>query len=135
MKRFVAVLCLGLCSAPALAEELSLDDLGTWRNKSDSVHVQVTPCGDGERCGTVVWANEKAKSDAAKGGTENLVGTQMLRKFREGKKGAWKGKAFVADMGKEFSGTVRPLDYNTMEVKGCIAGGLICKKQIWTRVN
>ncbi|MEM1196705.1 MAG: DUF2147 domain-containing protein [Pseudomonadota bacterium] len=135
MRRIVAAVSLGLIAAPAWADDLSLDDLGTWTNKSRSVQVQVTPCGEDVRCGTVVWANEKAKADAAKGGTEELVGTQMLRKFREGKKGAWKGKAFVADIGKEFSGTIRPLDYNTMEVKGCIAGGLICKKQIWTRVT
>lgn len=115
--------------------ELSLEDLGTWRNKSDSVHVQIKPCGENTRCGVVVWASEKAKKDAAKGGTDPLVGTQILRKFREKKDDLWKGKAFVADMGKEFTGTVQPLDYNTMEVKGCLIGGLICKTQIWTRVR
>ncbi len=136
MKPFAIGLFLIIgASVPALSEELSRDDLGTWKNKSNSVHVQITPCGDDTRCGTVVWASEKAKRDAAEGGTDELVGTQILRKFREGKKGVWKGKAFVADIGKEFSGTVKPLDYDTMEVKGCIAGGLICKTQIWTRVQ
>lgn len=130
----VAILSLALSSVTAQGENLSLEDLGTWTNKSQSVHVQITPCEENERCGTVVWANAKAKSDAARGGTPELVGTQMLRKFRDKGGDVWKGKAFVADLGKEFSGTIRPLDYNTMEVKGCIAGGLICKTQIWTRV-
>ncbi|MEM1050471.1 MAG: DUF2147 domain-containing protein [Pseudomonadota bacterium] len=135
MKTLLTAASLVIFTSPAIAQELSPEDLGTWRNKSNSVHIQVTQCGEYTRCGTVVWANEKAKRDAAKGGTENLVGTQMLRKFREGKKGKWKGKAYVADIGKEFSGTIQPLDYNTIEVKGCIAGGLICKTQIWTRVR
>ncbi|MEL6541322.1 MAG: DUF2147 domain-containing protein [Pseudomonadota bacterium] len=135
MKKTLFLSCVLIPLSPLSAEELSLADLGTWRNKSDSVHVQIKPCGENTRCGVVVWANDKAKQDAAKGGTENLVGTQLLRKFREKKDDLWRGKAFVADLGKEFTGTVQPVDYNTMEVKGCIVGGLICKTQIWTRVR
>ncbi|MEO1476454.1 MAG: DUF2147 domain-containing protein [Pseudomonadota bacterium] len=121
---------LAVFAVPALAE-----DLGVWRNQSNSVHVEVFECGEA-RCGKVVWASEKAKQDAVQGGTARLVGTQVLRKFREkGDSGKWKGKAFVADMNREFSGTARAVDYNTIEVKGCIAGGLICKTQIWTRVK
>ncbi|MEM1196807.1 MAG: DUF2147 domain-containing protein [Pseudomonadota bacterium] len=121
--------------APPTGRELTLEELGTWKNKSDSVHVQIKPCGEETVCGVVVWASDKAKRDAAKGGTENLVGTQILRRFREKEGLVWKGKAYVADIGKEFTGTIEPLDYNTMKVKGCVAGGLICKTQIWTRVR
>jgi uncharacterized protein (DUF2147 family) len=48
------------------------------RNPSNCVHVRIHPCGK-SRCGTVVWANDKAKADSARGGTKNLVGTELFR--------------------------------------------------------
>ena len=130
-----ALAIAALISSAAGAGELSLEDLGTWRNNSNSVHVQIRPCGENTRCGYVGWASEKAQRDAAEGGTPDFVGSQLLRKFREKGDDVWKGKAFVADLGKEFSGMITPRDYNTMEVKGCIVGGLICKTQVWTRAR
>ena len=47
------------------------------RNPSNSVHVRIHTCGK-SRCGTVVWANAKAKADSARGGTPNLVGTELF---------------------------------------------------------
>ncbi|MEO1647807.1 MAG: DUF2147 domain-containing protein [Pseudomonadota bacterium] len=130
---YLAVVAL-VAATTASADNVRVEDLGVWKNKSNSVHVEVTECGDA-RCGTVVWASEKAKGDARKGGTEQLVGTQLLRKFREKDNSRWRGKAFVPDMNKEFTGTITPIDFNTLEVKGCIIGGLICKTQVWTRVS
>ena len=52
------------------------------RNPSNSVHVRIHQCGK-SRCGTVVWANAKAKADSARGGTPNLVGTELFREFHE----------------------------------------------------
>ena len=135
MQSLIAAFSLVLVSASAPGESLSLEDLGTWTNKSRSVQVQITPCGENERCGTVVWANAKAKSDAARGGTPELVGTQMLRKFRDKGGDVWKGKAFVADIGKEFSGTIRPREESTTEGKGWSTGGLNNEAQNRTRVT
>ena len=66
--------------SPALSQQGGKDNV--WRNPSNSVHVRVYQCGK-SRCGTVVWANAKAKADSARGGTANLVGTQLFREFRE----------------------------------------------------
>ena len=79
------VACL-LSSSAAFGQQGS--DL-VLRNPSNSVHVRVHPCGK-SRCGTVVWANDKAKADSARGGTRNLVGTELFREFSEVSPKVWK---------------------------------------------
>ena len=104
------------------------------RNPSNSVHVRVHPCGK-SRCGTVVWANAKAKRDSARGGTKNLVGTELFRNFREVSPRVWKGKVFVPDINGVFSGTATIKDQNTLVARGCLIGNFACKSQTWTRVE
>jgi uncharacterized protein (DUF2147 family) len=103
-----------------------------WRNPQNSVHVRVEPCGS-SMCGVVIWANEKAKADSARGGTTNLVGTQLFRDFRESGQNVWKGKVFVPDMNRVFSGTAT-LKNGQLVARGCLGKNLICKTQVWTRV-
>lgn len=107
---------------------------GVFRNPQNSVHVSIHPCGQ-NRCGTVVWANAKAKRDSARGGTHNLVGTELFREFREISPKVWKGKVFVPDLNKVFSGTGTIKDQNTIVARGCLIGNFGCLSQTWTRVR
>ena len=59
--------------------------LGVWSNPSGSVHVRIKECGT-KLCGVVVYATEKAKSDAAQAGTAVLIGINLFREFDPG---AW----------------------------------------------
>ena len=104
------------------------------RNPSNCVHVRIHPCGK-SRCGTVVWANDKAKADSARGGTKNLVGTELFREFREVSPKVWKGKVFVPDLNKVFTGTGTVKDQNMVVARGCLFAGIGCKSQTWTRVR
>jgi uncharacterized protein (DUF2147 family) len=117
-----------LALAQSVAQDLVL------RNPSNSVHLRIHPCGK-SRCGTVVWANEKAKADSARGGTRNLVGTELFREFKEVSPKVWKGKVFVPDINKVFSGTGTVKDKNTIVARGCLFGSIGCKSQTWTRVR
>lgn len=125
-----AALMLG--AVPALAQRSGQDNV--FRNPSNSVHVRIHPCGKG-RCGTVVWANDKAKTDSARGGTRNLIGTELFKEFREISPKVWKGKVFVPDLNKVFSGTGTIKDQNTIVARGCLIAGMGCKSQTWTRVR
>ncbi len=118
--------------SPAIAQDAGQDSV--WRNPSNSVHVRIHPCGKG-RCGTVVWANAKAKADSARGGTKNLIGTELFRDFREMSPKVWKGKVFVPDLNGTFSGTATIKDQNTLVARGCLIGNFACKSQAWTRVR
>jgi uncharacterized protein (DUF2147 family) len=106
---------------------------GVWRNPKNSVHINIQPCGT-LLCGRVVWANENAKEDARKGGTPNLIGSQLLRNFSPSKSGTWKGKVFVPDLNVTVSGSAELLDDNTLKARGCIFAGIGCKSQNWKRV-
>ena len=123
----------GLLFSPAAFAQQEAADI-VLRNPSNSVHVRIHPCGQ-TRCGTVVWANEKAKKDSARGGTPNLVGTELFREFREVSPKVWKGKVFVPDMNKVFTGTGTVKDQNTIVARGCLFAGIGCKSQTWTRVH
>ena len=130
------VLAAAVFAGPAAWAQSGADSLsgGVWRNPKNSVHVDIRPCGDAI-CGYVVWASPKAQADAKKGGTERLVGLQILRNFVQTKPGNWKGKVFVPDLNSTFSGTAELVDANHLKAKGCLIAGLACKTQTWTRIE
>ena len=136
MSRFLAFAALALtAAAPALAAPGQAPRwAGTWANGSDSVHIRTAPCGQGV-CGTVIWANEKAKADAARGGTTQLIGTQILRDFQPDGQGGWTGQAFVPDANVTVAGTMAMTSADTMDVSGCLFGQLGCTTQHWHRVR
>ncbi len=126
----LAALSLVAVSTPAAA---SSPFEGRWANPKKSMIIQVAPCGPAY-CGTVVWATEKAKANARKGGTMNLIGTRLITGVKPTGKGTFKGRGFVPKQNITAPATIRVAGPNTMMVKGC-ALGLICKEQRWTRVN
>ena len=107
--------------------------LGTWKNPSGSVHIRASRCG-GQVCGTIVYANDKAKADARRGGTDPLIGTQLFEEFTARGPREWRGRVFVPDMNRRVSGTARLVDENSIRVEGC-AARVICRNQVWTRVT
>jgi uncharacterized protein (DUF2147 family) len=127
-------LAAALLLGPAPASSQKPGQENVFRNPQNSVHVRIHPCCKG-RCGTVVWANDKAKADSARGGTRDLVGTELFREFREVSPKVWKGKVFVPDVNKVFTGTGTIKDQNTIVARGCLIAGMGCKSQTWTRVR
>jgi uncharacterized protein (DUF2147 family) len=47
----------------------------------------------------------------------------------------WRGRVFVPDIGRTFTGRVTVLDSNRLEANGCLVGRIGCRSQIWTRVE
>ncbi len=130
----VALAALSLTAAPAFADEPAPPVATEWRNPSNSVHVRIDKCG-GKLCGTVTWASAKAQADARRGGTQKLIGTRLFRDLEADGPGKWRGKVFVPDIRKTFSGTMSFVNANTMVGKGCVLFGLVCKSQTWSRVR
>jgi uncharacterized protein (DUF2147 family) len=106
--------------------------LGTWQNPSGSVRIRAARCGE-LVCGTIVFANDKAKADARRGGTDPLIGTQLFEEFAANGPRSWRGRVFVPDMNRRVTGTATLVDGNTIRVEGC-AARVICRNQVWTRV-
>ena len=135
MKRlFLAFALLFLAAVPAAAQASAPSVEGRWTNPKRSVVIEVGRCGQAW-CGTVVWATAKARANARKGGTANLIGTRILSAARPVGPNTYKGRAFVPRRNIHSSATIRQTGPNAMVVEGCALAGLLCKEQRWIRVR
>lgn len=124
-----------LAGQSALAQPATADAFGVWRNPKDNVRVEIRPCG-AAACGTVIWASPKAQAKARKAGTSSLVGTQVLKNLElDERQGVWRGKVFVPELNRNFTGVAEPVNAGQLRAKGCVIGGLLCKSQVWTKIT
>jgi uncharacterized protein (DUF2147 family) len=107
---------------------------GNWRNPRGTVVMTIAPCGEA-LCGRVLWASDEAQADARRGGTDPLVGAELLSGFVTNGKGRWKGRLFVPDLNKRSKAELRPLGPDQVKVTGCAIGRMFCKSEVWTRTD
>lgn len=130
-----AALGMAAATAPALAADGDITrSYGVWRNPKNTVHLEIKDCG-ATTCGVVVWASAKAEADARKAGADTLVGKQLLRDFQSQNNGSLKGRVWVPTLKVTLVGTAEIVDTRTMRAKGCVIGNLLCKSQMWTRID
>lgn len=126
----IAAAAMALVPAPALAANPLV---GLWTNPKRNVTVRIAPCGP-QLCGKVVRATDQAKAKAADHGTEQLVGSTMLRSLSPAGGNRWKGQVFVPKFGRYVGGSLSLPAPNRLNVQGCVLG-IACKSQTWTRVG
>ncbi len=119
-----------LAFAAVMADEPSID--GRWANPGGSVIIDIGQCGEA-RCGTVIWASDKAKEDARKG-TDQLVGSALLTGLEERKPGQWRGKLFIPDRNMHATAKIEPVGERQLKVSGCTLG-VVCRTQYWNRAD
>ena len=130
-----AALAFLVVGQSALAQPPTADAFGVWRNPKDNVRVEIRPCG-AAACGTVIWASAKAQAKARAAGADSLVGTQVLKNLElDERRGVWRGKVFVPELNRNFTGVAEPVNAGQLRAKGCVVGGLVCKSQIWTKIG
>ena len=127
--RVAASICLFLASS-AQAQEGSIE--GRWRSPGGNSIMEIAPCGS-DMCGTVAWASDRAKKDAAKV-TAQLIGTQLLTGLQEKKPGRWQGKLFIPDRNMRVTAKIQLLSAQQLKVSGC-AAAVLCHSQIWNRYD
>jgi uncharacterized protein (DUF2147 family) len=127
MKTLLTAAALALFAAAAAADPIE----GTWQTQEDDgayAHVVMAPCGP-NFCGKI--------ARTFKGGAEydspNKGKTLVIDMAPQGD-GAYEGKVWRPSNDKIYYGTIQ-LNGNSMRLAGCVAGGLICSKQTWKRVN
>ncbi len=104
---------------------------GLWQTQEDDgayAHVQIAPCG-ANFCGTIV----KTFKAGAEYSSANL-GKQLVREMAPKGGGAYEGKVWRPSNNKVYLGKIS-VKGDMMKLSGCVAGGLICSKQDWKRVQ
>ena len=136
--RLRAPFALGMMAAamatPVEAQRLS--PAGTWLSQTGETRVRIAPCG-AQMCGTIVWVKTPGKDvqnpDPAQRGRD-LVGLRMIAMSPSGAD-QWRGTLYRYTDGQTFSGTMKMTGQNTMELSGCVMGGIICRAQTWSRAQ
>ncbi len=129
---FPAAICVALSSAASAA--VAEDVTGVWKTKPRSggayITVKIAPCATNrtERCGTVVGAYHGARPE--------MIGEEMLKGLKPQENGTWSdGEIINPKSGEAYHSKLKRLSADTLEVKGCVVGGLICSGQDWTLVK
>ena len=121
-----AVTALGLAGAAA-ADPV----LGTWKTQVDDgayAHVTMSKCG-ANVCGKIA----KTFNDGGEYASPNIGKTLVIDMVPQGG-GAYEGKVWRPSNDKIYIGKMQ-LNGNSLALRGCVAGGLLCSKQTWSRVN
>jgi uncharacterized protein (DUF2147 family) len=127
-----AAAALALMASAAFAAEPS----GTWLSTTGQTKVRIAPCG-GAWCGTILWVrgpeqNDVNNPDAAKH-SKPLVGSVMIYNMKPDGD-AYKGSLYDYTSGKTYTGKLKA-NGDTLELSGCVLGGLICQSENWSRAN
>ncbi len=129
MKQLIATFAvtLGLATAAFAADPVE----GTWKTQPDDgsyAHVAMKPCGSAV-CGTIA----RTFNDSGEYKSPNLGKTLVIDMVPQGG-GAYEGKVWRPSNNKIYIGKM-DLSGDSLRLRGCVAGGLICSKQTWTRVK
>ena len=126
-------MALLLATTTGLAQpQPAVSPIGVWQNPKGTIRVRTRPCGE-MLCGNIVWASPTAMADARDAGVTSLIGTELLSNYRHTGRGRWTGQVYVPDHGRRFYSTIEQKSPTDLRISGCILGGLLCKRQDWTR--
>lgn len=132
MKKIVMAAAMVLAGAGAgLADPAE----GMWKTAPGDtggyLHVEIATCGS-SLCGTIV---KGIAADGSSNPDYEHQGKKMLWNMKADGDGYYSGgKVWAPDSDKTYKSKMS-LSGSTLTVKGCVAGGLICRGQDWKRLN
>jgi len=129
MKKYLIAVVLTIFGAlPGFADGA----VGIWKTQVDDgsyAYVDMTIC-EGKICGVI----SRTFDDSGEYQSENLGKPIVWDMVANGNGKYSSGKIWQPSTGKVFSSKM-VLNGDILKVSGCVAAGLICKKQTWTRVQ
>ena len=105
--------------------------LGTWKTQVDDgnyAHVVMSKCG-ANICGKIARTFNASGEFAS-----SIIGKTLVMDMVPQGGGAYKGRVWRPSNDKVYIGKM-VVSGDRLKLSGCVAGGLICAKQDWTRVN
>ena len=126
-----AILVLGTGSA------MAADPIGDWLVKDGYAHIRIDNCA-GKMWGIVAWektpgAVDNENPDPTKKGRP-VLGMPILLGMAPTKPNLWEGEIYNSNNGKTYDAKISMLNDNTLKLEGCVAWGVLCGGENWTRV-
>jgi uncharacterized protein (DUF2147 family) len=134
MRRSVLIASMvAACSSPAWAA----DPTGEWRVAKGYAHIRIANC-NGALWGGVSWEQQPGgrdtqNPDPALRGRAILGSPILLNMKPNGDR--WDGQIYNSENGKTYTANVRLSSPNTLQLQGCVLGGLLCGGEDWTRIS
>ncbi|MEO0820253.1 MAG: DUF2147 domain-containing protein [Pseudomonadota bacterium] len=133
VRGLAAAATLVALAGSAGAESGAVGPVGTWKTATNDegryLHVVIASCSADPAllCGTVA---------AAFGGADqSTVGKPILWDMASEGDGRWSGgRVWAPDDDNTYRAKMQMKNAATLELSGCVLGGLICRGQDWTRV-
>ncbi|MEW6640883.1 MAG: DUF2147 domain-containing protein [Pseudomonadota bacterium] len=111
---------------------------GEWLDAHGLARIRIADC-NGHLWGASVWEKEPGgldihNPDPAKRSRPTLGAPLVLdMKPTQGKADHWDGQVYDSENGKTYTASIRVLTATTLEIKGCVAFGMLCGGETWTR--
>lgn len=110
---------------------LADDSYGVWQTEVDDgayAHITLAGCGNAV-CGTI----SRSFNTTGEFQSEN-TGRQIVIDMVPNGDGTYEGSVWRPSNNRVYVGRMS-LSGNSITLRGCVAGGLICARQNWTRVQ
>lgn len=130
MKKLTTIAAFVFASATSVFAQDAVE--GVWQTQADDgafAFVTIAPCGSA-LCGVI----SQTFNSGGEYHSEN-IGRQLVWDMQVQKNGRYNGGQIWQPSTDKVFKSKMALAGNTLKVSGCVAGGLICKKQTWTRVQ
>lgn len=139
MRRASLVLALALLATlstvpPGRADPMS-EIVGRWRDSDGESVIAISRCG-ATLCGKIVWLKQERfdiYNPDAKLRSRSLLGLQVLMGFKPDAGGALAGDGYNPSDGKIYRTTLALTSPQSLLIRGCVLGGLICDDDTWSR--
>lgn len=127
MKRaLTAVIATLAITGTAGAADVSIrKTYGNWSRDDGQARVGLSTCGPAV-CAVNVWVRDPAGSER--------VGDRLVMKLRPSGAGAWSGTAYDPRRSLTYAMTMT-LRGDTLQTKGCVLGGIVCRSVGWKRAK
>lgn len=129
MKKTVLAACLAALSMAGAA--FADNAHGVWQTEVDDgayAHVTMAACGSAV-CGTI----SRTFDNTGEYQSEN-IGRQIVIDMAPNGDGSYEGSVWRPSNNRIYIGRMN-VSGNSLTLRGCVAGGLICARQNWTRIQ
>lgn len=123
--RILLLVAVSLASVPAFA-----DITGNWlsakNDEGKQISIEIYNCGE-KICGKITEVHNSNDT--------SIIGAEIVQNMKKKSDTKYSGgKIYAPDTDKWYKSKIKIKDENTLKVSGCVAGGIICRGQIWTRI-